>query len=302
MNFIKHIILLLCSFIIGGCLLQEKEILIGIDNYDTSNMLLMAKEMGYLDKNFKIVRFSTRDDNNVSFYIGNVDIIYTTFFNSIYYYGKGEPGKIFYFTTISLVKDGLLLRENSKDLLGKKIGVEINNHEYYNTIIKLIPSEQLNLFKPVSLMEEEGIHLYLKGDLDGIFLHEKELNELLKEKKGFLYNNQVIESTKIEVLVAKEELLNKKPKTLIKVIDAWNKIVSLKSEDPELYKSLHEKIEKNYGYFEKDSLEVNYLTQTDNQNIRKNNLIIKTYEDYLSELNKNLEFSTLYQGVIKNED
>lgn len=296
----KKIFIILLSLFYLGCFSEKKELLIGIDNYESSNMLYMAQEMGYLDNNFKIIRFSTRDDNTTSFYMENLDIIYSTLFNSMYYYTSKNKSKIFYFTLLAYPEDGLIVKEKNMNLTGKKIGIEINNREYYNGIQKLISKNDFKDVELVSVMETEGLNLYNNGKIDGIFVHKNEMDELLKENKGFLYKNKTIESTKIEVFIASKYVLKTRKKHLKHLILAWNKVLEFKNQNPKVFKEIYHKIEKKYGDFESIPKNHNFLTFEENFNFIKSQNFQKAFFNHEEDLKKQIPIKDLYtEEVLK---
>jgi len=89
------LLILVSAGLLTGCIIYREPVTIGIDDHENAMLFIVAKELGYLDDRFKVVEFESKGDSVEAFYLGRLDVVYSTLFDSLYFYGKGDRGEIF---------------------------------------------------------------------------------------------------------------------------------------------------------------------------------------------------------------
>ena len=294
----NRILLFLIVISFYGCNWREDKIRVGIDDYATSQLFIEAKKMGYLDDSFEIIKFSNRGDSIESFYTGGVDVVYSTIFNSVYYYDKGEPGKIFMVTDKIKIKDGIIVKNGIKDLKGKRIGVEINTNEYYN-LKKYLNKEGLNIDDVivVAASMKDIINKFSEGEIDGFFSH-LQYRDRLKNINGELYKNIYNLEEIVEVLVVNNKLEKDKKKLRV-LSEAWYKILETIRENPEYL----EKSTIDYEEVTKDQLtkEIRFFSKSENRNFLIDDSIKSKIMNSSKEIGKKIDIEEIYTGEVFNE-
>ncbi|WP_321328007.1 ABC transporter substrate-binding protein [uncultured Ilyobacter sp.] len=295
----KKLLFLFIIFILCGCSWNENnKIRIGVDDYATSQLLMEAKKIGYLDDNFEIIKFSNRGDSVESFYTGGIDVVYSTIFNSVYYHDKGEPGKIYMITDSIKIRDGLIVKKGMKNLKGKRIGVELNTHEYYN-LKKYLNDEGLDI-KDVTVVSgsmKDIINKFLKGEIDGFFSHLQYIDRL-KNINGELYKNLYSQNEITEVMVVNDKV-GKNRKKLKILSEAWYKILETIRENPEYLEDSnldHEEISK-----EQLVRGIRFYSKSENKNFLVHGKINLLLADSSRAMGRDINIEEIYTGVVFDE-
>lgn len=290
------LIILIFTGILTGCIFYTKPVTIGIDSHENAMLFIVAKELGYLDDRFQIVEFESKGDSVEAFYLGRLDVVYSTLFDSIYFYNKGDSGKIFLLTSHTIKRKGLLLRKGLNTLQGSKIAVEVSANEYLE-LVDLIKTEGFTLdnLSIIFLPEEQGYSAFLNGEIDGIYYYDEYPDKLLE--RGDVYKNSQGIKTIKEVLIASDPALKRRKKDLRKIIEAWYAALTIELQEPERFQNIlrelgHERNEYR-GLYKKM-----YYFHSDNISMLKEERIEDIIKKELDGMTLKMEVKELYNGDI----
>ena len=286
---------LILAGLLTGCIIYREPVTIGIDDHENAMLFIVAKELGYLDDRFKIVEFESKGDSVEAFYLGRLDVVYSTLFDALYFHGKGDSGKIFLLTSHTLKRKGLLVREGVNNLEGSRIAVEVSANEYLE-LINFLQDEGLSLVSLdiLFLPEEEGHNAFLREEVDGIYYYD-EYTDVLMEKGVIYRNSRGLKKIK-EVLIASSPALKKK-KDLKKIVDAWYAALTIKLQEPERFHSILERLghdkSEYVGLYRKM-----YYFHSDNMSLLKEEKIENTIKKELEDMGVEADIKEIYSGEI----
>lgn len=287
--------ILILAGLLTGCIIYREPVTIGIDDHENAMLFIVAKELGYLDDRFKIVEFESKGDSVEAFYLGRLDVVYSTLFDSLYFYGKGDNGKIFLLTSHTLKRKGLLVRDGIDTLVGSRIAVEVSANEYLE-LVNFIQGEGLSLdsLDILFLPEEEGHTAFLREEVDGIYYYDEYTDKLME--RGKIYRNSRGLKKIKEVLIASSRALKKK-RDLKRIVDAWYAALTIKLQEPERFHSILEKLghdrSEYVGLYRKM-----YYFHSDNVSLLKEEGIENTIKKELEDMGVEVEAKEIYSGEI----
>ena len=293
----KRIILLILvsAGLLTGCIIYREPVTIGIDDHENAMLFIVAKELGYLDDRFKVVEFESKGDSVEAFYLGRLDVVYSTLFDSLYFYGKGDRGEIFLLTSHTLKRKGLLVREGLDTLEGSRIAVEVSANEYLE-LIEFIRDEGLSpdSLDIIFLPEEEGHSAFLNREVDGIYYYDEYTDRLME--RGEIYRNSRGLKKIKEVLIASGPALKRK-RDLRKIVEAWYAALSIKLQEPERFHSILEELghdkSEYVGLYRKM-----YYFHSDNISLLKEEEIENTIKKELEDMSLEADVKELYNGEV----
>lgn len=293
----KRIILLILVSVglLTGCIIYREPVTIGIDDHENAMLFIVAKELGYLDDRFKVVEFESKGDSVEAFYLGRLDVVYSTLFDSLYFYGKGDRGEIFLLTSHTLKRKGLLVREGLDTLEGSRIAVEVSANEYLE-LIEFIRDEGLSpdSLDIIFLPEEEGHSAFLNREVDGIYYYDEYTDRLME--RGEIYRNSRGLKKIKEVLIASGPALKRK-RDLRKIVEAWYAALSIKLQEPERFHSILEELghdkSEYVGLYRKM-----YYFHSDNISLLKEEEIENTIKKELEDMSLEADVKELYNGEV----
>jgi NitT/TauT family transport system substrate-binding protein len=266
-----YLILGILFLSLTACRKYEEPIKIGINDWPPCELWYIAEKQGYFeDTQVEIIRFSTWADSLTAFYLGKTDIVSSSYFNTLYYDKKGEGAKII--LTADMIKggDGLVVKnyiEDLKDLKGKKIAVELGTDEHFllHKVLEKIglKEEEVTIIPAAS---KESMEKFIRGEVDACLTYEPFMTQAAQEGEGRVtLTTADLPKYVIDVLLARNEVLEKRKKDYSNLIRAWYKAQKFVKENPEeAYKIMSSKenitpkeFKSFYESFEMFSLEEN---------------------------------------------
>lgn len=272
----------------------DEPIKIGINNEENSQFIRVAKKLGYLDKtDFKIVEYKTRSDNIEAFYTGRLDVVYSSIFDTVFFHGKGEPGKIFLVTSSSSKTRALLLKNDIEILKHMNIAMEADTDEFIELMDYLekyeIEREEVKIH---FFTQREAREHFLSERVDGMYFY-KPFSEEVLEKGRILEDSTSVEQLE-EVLVANTKALKWHRRKLKKLVKAWYSVLYVKYNEPDKYY----RILKDLGYKVEHEYDQDYHLTHDNKKFLEAGEIEKKLEYEISEINPGIDPKALYTEVI----
>lgn len=213
-----YLILGLLFLSLTACRPGKEPIKIGINDWPPCELWYIAEEQGYFeDTQVEVIRFSTWRDSLVAFYLGETDIVSSSYFNTLYYDKKGEGARMI--LTVDTIEggDGLVVKnyiENMQDLKGKKIAVELGTDEHfllYKALKKIGLSGDEVIIIPAT--SKEGMEKFIFGEVDACFTYEPFMSRAATEGDGRItLTTADLPNYMIDVLLARNEVLEKRKK------------------------------------------------------------------------------------------
>ncbi|UUV17207.1 ABC transporter substrate-binding protein [Fusobacteria bacterium ZRK30] len=254
-----------------SCRKYEEPIKIGINDWPPCELWYIAEEQGYFEETkVEIIRFSTWADSLTAFYLGKTDIVSSSYFNTLYYDKKGEGGKIILTADMIEGGDGLVVKEfieDLKDLKGKKIAVELGTDEHFllHKVLEKIglKEEDVTIIPATS---KESMEKFILGEVEACFTYEPFMSQAATEGSGRVaITTEDMPNYVVDVLLARNEVLEKRKGDYSNIIRAWYKAQKFVKENPEeAYKIMSSKENINpeefklfYESFKMFSLEEN---------------------------------------------
>lgn len=289
---INILLICFCLFLLLSC--QKKEVIkIGTNAWPPCELWYLAEEKGFFDDvDVEIVRYSAWSDNVNSAYVGDVDISHSTYFNTV---KKNKLNKNIQAILISdyiVGADGLCVRNdinNAKDLIGKKIAVEINTDEHFLLYTYLRNNDiDINDISIISTTSKDASELFKKNEVDACFTYEPYLSEAIKDNNGkILATTENMKGLMVDVLIADKRKYDQRKEDYQKVLNAYYKAQEFVLENPkEAFKimSKNENMdEEDFGAFYS---EFNFISKEKNKSIMNSKdleQIIKRISNFLFE-------------------
>lgn len=271
-----------CLFLLLSC--QKKEVIkIGTNAWPPCELWYLAQEKGFFeDIDVEIIRYSAWSDNVNSAYIGNVDISHSTYFNTVKKNKLNKNIKAILISDYIVGADGLCVRNNinnAKDLIGKKIAVEINTDEHFLLYTYLrnnnIDIKDINI---ISTTSKNASELFKKNEVDACFTYEPYLSDALKDSNGkILATTKDMQGLMVDVLIADKEKYKYKKEDYKKVLNAYYKAQEFVLKNPkEAFKimSKNENMdEKSFGEFYNNFI---FISKEKNKDIIKSEELNQT--------------------------
>jgi len=236
-NGVINLFLAIILFVLTACNSYEEPIKIGINNWPSCELWIIAQEKGYFgDTHVEIVRFSTWTDSLNSLYMGRTDLTSSTDFNTVYYSSRGEAAKIILSSETINGVEGLVVKnyiDSIQDLKGKKIAVEVGTDEHF-LLYKVLSREGLNEkdVTIVSVDSEEGMKRFIAGEVDASFNYEPYLSMAVDKGEGRVVVTTSDTLNYRSALVARDKVLQERKKDYVNIIRAWYRAQEFVRDNP----------------------------------------------------------------------
>jgi len=296
---IINLFLAVILILLTACNSYKEPIKIGIGNWPPCELWYIAKEKGYFgDTPVEIVRFSTWSDSMDSLYVGKIDLIHSSYFNTVYYDSRGESARIILSSDTINGADGLVVKNyigRIQDLKGKKIAVELGTDEHF-LLHKVLEKEGLKDTDVIilSVDSEEGMKRFISGEVDACFTYEPFLSRAADKGDGKI--TAVTDDTLnyISTLVARDEVLQKRKKDYANIIRAWYRAQQFVKDNPqEAFQLMASKEGMTYDEFKNFYEGFNFFSLEENKNIFSS-------ENFLDEL-KEIEIFLVENNLISKD-
>lgn len=225
-------------FSLIACNSYREPIKIGINNWPSCELWVIAQEKGYFgDTPVKIVRFSTWTDSLNSLYMGRTDLTSSTDFNTVYYSSRGEAAKIILSSETINGVEGLVIKnyvDGIQDLKGRKIAVEVGTDEHF-LLYKVLRREGLSEedVTIVSVDSEEGMRRFIAGEVDASFNYEPFLSMAADKGEGRVVATTSDTLNYNSALVARDKVLQERKKDYANIIRAWYRAQEFVRDNPQ---------------------------------------------------------------------
>lgn len=236
-NILKFLIPLALLLIIGCGNKDTESIRIGINQWPGYEPIYAAKVKGLFKKNglnVEILEYFSLNDVKLAYEKGQVDIMCSTLIEMIKAYDdSGISAKVLIPTDFSNGPDVIISRNNinsTEKLKGKRIGVEKGTLGIYMLFRALEKANlRLNDIEIYPVDQTNMAQAFLENKIDVAVTYPPFSVNILKQIKGSkeVFNSGDIPYEIIDVLVVKNELLNKTPKLKEKVNKVWNESLNL---------------------------------------------------------------------------
>ena len=227
------------SLSLAGCAGPGRPVRIGVNDWPPCAVWSVATKEGFLKGlPIELVHYSSWSDNMSSLYLGKTDFTHSTYFNSIYFAGKGEGAKIVLSLDTIEGSDGLVISnrfKSPKDLAGARIAVEVFTDEHFLLYKALesfgIPSGSVKI---VSTTSKEAADRFLAGDVDACFTYDPYLSAAASSGKGKVaWTTKDAPGYMIDTLVASDAAVTARRADTAKLLKAWFKALDFIRERPD---------------------------------------------------------------------
>tara|TARA_R110000868_G_scaffold189695_2_gene433028 strand:+ start:74382 stop:75362 length:981 start_codon:yes stop_codon:yes gene_type:complete len=221
---------------------EVETIRIGLNDWPGYEFLYLAKELRLYEEegvNIEIVQYTSLEDTRFGFEQGQIDIMASTIIEMLLSANRIENKlETFLITDFSNGSDAVIATKTVKniaDIKGKKIAVE---------------PESLGLFMLEKLLTQTGIardeveiigmsqsnqrEAIRKGEIDISISYPPFSIDILREVSGthVIFDSSFIPGEVIDILVAKEEHIEKNLNKYKAIVRAWDKALKFKEENP----------------------------------------------------------------------
>lgn len=225
-------------FSLVGCAVSRPPIRIGVDDWPPCGVWAVAKAEGYLGTlPVNIVKFSNWSDSMESFYEGKLDLAHSTYFDSVFYAGKGEGAKIVACLDTIEGSDGLVISKklsSPASLRGARIAVEVDTDEHFFLYKALsdfgIPADSVHI---VSATSEKAEKLFVAGKVDACCTYDPYLADAAKTGGGrIIWTTRDAPGYMIDVLVARDAAISSRKADVARIVNAWFKALDFIGQHP----------------------------------------------------------------------
>lgn len=302
---IVSIVLIICfMFAITSC--EKKEsIKIGTNAWPPCELWYLAQEKGFFEGvDVEIVRYSAWSDNVNSAYIGNVDISHSTYFNTVKKNKLNKNVKAVLISDYIVGADGLCVKDyikDAKDLIGKKIAVEINTDEHFLLYTYLTNNGiSINDISIISTTSKEAGELFKNNEVDACFTYEPYLSDAIKDNGGrILATTQNMQGLMVDVLIADKRKYEKRKGDYEKVLNAFYKAQEFAKNNPkEAFEIMAKNEEMDEESFEAFYNSFIFISKEENKTIMKS----KDLDKIINRISNFLYESKFIPEKIKKED
>ncbi|MCS5422216.1 MULTISPECIES: ABC transporter substrate-binding protein [Psychrilyobacter] len=305
---IINLFLAVILILLTACSSYKEPIKIGVNGWPPCELWYIAQEKGYFgDTPVEIVRFSTWSDNMDSLYVGNIDLMHSSYFNAVYYDSRGEAAKIILSANTTYGADGLVVKdyiEDIQELNGKKIAVEVGTDEQFllHKVLKKGGLEDTDV-TIISVSSEEGMRKFISGEVDATFTYEPFLSRAADEGDGKIMVTTSDTLNYTDTLVARDKVLQSRKKDYANIIRAWYRAQQFVKDNPqEAYQLMASKEGVTYDEFKSFYESFNFFTLEENKNIFSSEKFrdeLKEIEVFLVEhklISKDVDTDKLFDG------
>ena len=229
--------LIFCSALVVGC--ARPPIRIGVNDWPPCAVWTVAERQGFLkDCPIQLVRSTNWSDNMTSLYLGNLDLVHSTYLNAIFYAGKGEGAKIIASIDTIEGSDGLVISTKLRspmELVGKRIAVEVDTDEHF-LLFKALASFGISQkeVKIVSTTSKEAGELFKAGKVDACFTYDPYLSEAAASGTGRIaWTTKDAPGYMVDVMIARDSTLSSRRADVKKVMRAWYRALDYIKAHPE---------------------------------------------------------------------
>ena len=299
-------------FSLAACNSYKEPIKIGINNWPSCELWIIAQEKGYFgDTPVEIVRFSTWTDSLNSLYMGRTDLTSSTDFNTVYYSSRGEAAKIILSSETINGVEGLVIKdyvEGIQDLKGRRIAVEVGTDEHF-LLYKVLSRRGLSEedVTIVSVDSEEGMRRFIAGEVDASFNYEPFLSMAADRGEGRIVATTSDTLNYNSALVARDKVLQERKEDYVNIIKAWYRAQEFVRDNPqEAYELMASKEGTTYEDFKEFYESFYFFTLEENkakfssENFRGG---LRKIEEFLAGNNlisAQVDTDNLYDGSVVN--
>lgn len=214
--------------------------------------LYMAKEQGHLENSrIHLVEHSSASSVIKAFNNQTIDAAGVTLDEALLLQEYGHDIRIIFVMDISKGADAIMARPEFKtiaSLKNKRIAVEKSALGAYVLSRALgIANMQLADINMVRTEVNHHERVYSEGKVDAVVTFEPVRTQLLKKGAIELFNSQQIPGEIVDVLVVRQDYLNKHPEVINQLIDVWFSALAYLKENPDsAYKQLSRRLNVNF--------------------------------------------------------
>lgn len=305
---VTNLFLTLILILFTACDSYKEPIKIGVDNWPPCELWYIAQGKGYFgDTPVEIIRFSTWSDSMDSLYVGKIDLMHSSYFNTVYYDSRGESARIILSSDTINGADGLVVKNSIKeikDLKGKKIAVEIGTDDHF-LLYKVLKKEGIKEddITIISVGSQEGMKKFISSEVDACFIYEPFLRQAAENGDGKIIAATDDTLNYIDALVARNKILQRRKKDYANIIRAWYRAQEFVKDNPqEAYELMASKEGMTYNEFKNFYEGFKFFTLEENKDIFSSEKFkdeLKKIEIFLVENNlisKGVEIDKLFDA------
>ena len=221
-----------------GCAVSRSPIRIGVDDWLPCGVWAVAQAEGYFGSiPVNIVKFSNWSDSMESFYEGKLDLAHSTYFDSVFYAGKGEGAKMVACLDTIEGSDGFVISNklsSPASLKGARIAVEVDTDEHFFLYKALadfgIPADSVLI---VSAPSQKAGELFVAGKVDGCCTYNPYLADAAKRGGGRIaWTTRDAPGYMIDVLVARDQVISSRHADVALIVRAWFRALAFIKQHP----------------------------------------------------------------------
>lgn len=222
-----------CTQQIGG----DPQLRIGTNIWPGYEPLYLARELGYLkDQEIRLVEFSSTSQVLRAYRNGVIDAAAMTLDEAILLLSQGYNPRILLVMDISAGADAIVARpeiKNMAELIHKKIAVENSALGAFVLGRALeLNSMTVDQIEVQPLAIDKQFRAFAQGQVDAAVTFEPVKTALLRKGAHVLFDSTEIPGEIVDVLVVREQFLNRNPDIANKVQDAWFRALDYFSAHP----------------------------------------------------------------------
>ena len=227
---IKRIVIpLLGIFLFLGCSIFKKpqELRVGILSWPGYEPLALADSLHYYDEEIKIIRFPSVIDVMGAMRNGTIDVASLTIDESMVYAQENPELRAFLVCDSSNGGDGIVAKKGittAAQLKGKRIAAEesaLSSYilQRYLTISGLKRSD----ITIVPITYDLQLEVCTLDQADAVITYNPVKEQLIAQGANLLFDSTKMPGEIVDVLVARESVLNEKKEQVVKLINGWYK-------------------------------------------------------------------------------
>lgn len=239
----KALLFFILSLLMFGCSKTEKQqpIRLGVSDWPGWVAWYIGREKGFFKEanlDVELVWFNTYTDSINALATGQLDANSQTLSDTLPLIDKGIPLKIVLVNDNSAGNDAIVVKDNIdsiSSLKGKKVAVELGaiSHFFLLYILDIngLKEKDINL---INMTTQDAAVAMIEGRVDAAVLWEPWVTKVVDSKKGkVLISSRETPGLIPDLLVAREDSLNKKKDEYLKLAVIWFKIVEFVKSNPE---------------------------------------------------------------------
>ncbi|MCS7171068.1 MAG: ABC transporter substrate-binding protein [Aquificaceae bacterium] len=197
-------------YVVDALFWKRQSIKVGTNFWHGYEILYLARSLGHLPDNVKLVEFNTTSEVKRSYRNGLINAMALTIDEALRLLADGHQIRVIMVFDISEGADVVIARENiedPQDLKGKRIGVEQTALGAY-MLYRFLENKGLKQEDvEVKVLElHEHYNAFVKGDVDLVITFEPEKSKILKEGGHVIFSSRDIPGEIVDVLVVDASL------------------------------------------------------------------------------------------------